>query len=112
MSKAYTGGCACGAIRYEVPGEPVFMNDCQCRHCQQRSGTGHGSYLTFTGKAQVRLTGEAAHWDVAGDSSNMKTHSFCPTCGAPIYLPPRPCPICSLCMRRALTIPADISRRR
>ena len=86
MTKAYTGGCACGAIRYEIPGEPVFMNDCQCRHCQQRSGTGHGSYLTFAGKAQVRLTGEAAHWEVAGDSGNMKTHSFCPTCGAPVYL--------------------------
>ena len=23
------------------------MNDCQCRDCQQTSGTGHGSYLTF-----------------------------------------------------------------
>ena len=26
MSQAYNGGCACGAIRYEITGEPVFMN--------------------------------------------------------------------------------------
>ena len=36
MSDAYTGGCACGAIRYEISAEPVFMNDCQCRDCQQQ----------------------------------------------------------------------------
>ena len=47
MSKAFTGGCACGAIRYEIPAEPLVMSDCQCRDCQRKSGTGHGSYLTF-----------------------------------------------------------------
>ena len=47
MSQAYTGGCACGAIRYTIDGEPVFMNDCQGRRCQRKSGTGHGSYLPF-----------------------------------------------------------------
>lgn len=31
MSEAYTGGCACGAIRYEISDEPLAMNDCQCR---------------------------------------------------------------------------------
>ena len=53
MSKAYTGGCACGAVRYEISGEPMFSNDCQCRDCQHKSGTGHGSYLTFA-VAQAR----------------------------------------------------------
>ena len=35
MSEAYTGGCACGAIRYEISGEPMVSNDCQCRDCQR-----------------------------------------------------------------------------
>ena len=47
MSKSYIGGCACGAIRYHISGEPVFSNDCQCRDCQHESGTGHGSHMTF-----------------------------------------------------------------
>ena len=47
MTQPYTGGCACGAIRYETPHAPVFQNHCQCRDCQRRSGTGHGSWLTF-----------------------------------------------------------------
>lgn len=85
MSDAYTGGCACGAIRYEITGEPVFMNHCQCRDCQHESGTAHASYLTFPA-AGVALTGVATHWEKAGDSGNIKTHAFCPTCGSPVYL--------------------------
>jgi hypothetical protein len=86
MTKAYTGGCACGAIRYETSSEPIVEIHCQCRDCQKRSGTGHGSYLTFPQRAQMTITGEAKNWRVAGDSGNEKVHAFCPTCGTPVYL--------------------------
>jgi hypothetical protein len=85
MDKPYTGGCACGAIRYEIFGEPVFSNECQCRDCQQESGTGHGSHLTFP-RAGVTVTGQARHWDMTADSGNVKTRAFCPDCGAPVYM--------------------------
>jgi hypothetical protein len=86
MSEAYTGGCACSAIRYEINDEPIFSNQCQCRDCQRKSGTGHGSYLTFPSRAQVKLSGKATNWDMVGDSGNVKTRGFCPTCGSPVYL--------------------------
>ena len=85
MSDAYIGGCACGAIRHEIPGEPLFMNHCQCRDCQRKSGTGHGSCLTFP-RAGMKLKGDATHWDMVGDSGNVKKRGFCPTCGSPVYL--------------------------
>lgn len=86
MSKPYTGGCACGRIRYEIPGEPVSMNHCQCRQCQQKSGTGHGSYLTFAIRSEVKLEGEATRWNVTGDLGTVKTRAFCPVCGSPVYM--------------------------
>jgi hypothetical protein len=86
MSEPYTGGCACGAVGYKIVGEPVFMSHCQCRDCQRKSGTGHGSYLTFPSRRGVTVTGKAAHWDMVGDSGNVKTRGFCPTCGSPVYL--------------------------
>jgi len=86
MSKSYAGGCACGAVRYDIAAEPVFSNHCQCRDCQRKSGTGHGSYLTFAGRAAVKLEGKATHWDMTGDSGNKKTRGFCPVCGSPVYL--------------------------
>lgn len=85
MSESYTGGCACGAIRYEIPGEPVVSNDCQCRDCQRESGTGHGSHLTFLSEG-VKLTGEGKHWDMVADTGNVKTRSFCAACGTPVYM--------------------------
>jgi len=86
MSRVFTGGCACGAIRYETSVEPIFQNHCQCTDCQKRSGTGHGSYLTFPQRAAMTISGEAKSWAVAGDSGNAKSHAFCPTCGTPVYL--------------------------
>jgi len=85
MSKPYTGGCACGAIRYEIAAEPVFSNECQCRQCQQVSGTGHGSYMSFIGKEAVRVEGRATQWTMTADSGKQKTRAFCPACGAPVY---------------------------
>ncbi|MDD1527195.1 aldehyde-activating protein [Bradyrhizobium sp. WBOS7] len=85
MDKPYTGGCACGAIRYSIPGEPLFSNHCQCRDCQRESGSGHGSYATFA-RAGVTLTGDAGHWDMVADNGNVKTRGFCPQCGVAVYM--------------------------
>lgn len=85
MGRPYTGGCACGAIRYEIEGEPVFRNDCQCLDCQRESGTGHGSHLSFS-RPGVTVTGEARFWAMTADSGNTKTRAFCPVCGAPVYM--------------------------
>ena len=85
MSEVYAGGCACGAIRYEISGEPVFQNHCQCRDCQRKSGTGHGSFLTFP-RVGAKIQGKASQWDFVADNGNVKTRSFCPTCGVPVYL--------------------------
>jgi len=86
MSKFYTGGCACGAVRYEARSEPVAQNHCQCRDCQRRSGTGHSSWLVFVGRADISLTGEPSNWSTNGDSGREKVHSFCPGCGSAVWL--------------------------
>lgn len=85
MDKPYTGGCACGTVRYSITSEPLFANHCQCRDCQRESGTGHGSYATFA-RAGVTVAGEAKTWDMVGDSGNVKRRAFCPTCGLAVYM--------------------------
>lgn len=85
-TNSYNGGCACGAIRYHTQSQPIFENHCQCLDCQKRSGTGHGSYLTFPRRADVTITGEVSTWRIVADSSNEKIHAFCPTCGTLVYL--------------------------
>jgi hypothetical protein len=84
MTQAFTGGCACGAIRYEIAAEPIMAGHCKCRACQRDSGTGHASHLMFP-KAAARILGEASRWDSRADSGNAVTRAFCPTCGAPVF---------------------------
>ncbi|GIL38158.1 GFA family protein [Roseiterribacter gracilis] len=85
MSAPYTGGCACGAVRYEVDAEPLAMVDCQCRQCQRDSGTGHQSHLAFP-KASARTQGTASLWESVGDGGTVKINGFCPTCGTTVFM--------------------------
>ena len=36
MTDIHLGGCACGAIRYQVLGAPVVATVCHCKFCQKR----------------------------------------------------------------------------
>ena len=79
-----TGGCHCGAVKYEISGDPVFTANCQCSDCQKFSGTGHSCNMAFP-EAQANITGELTEYTIKGASGQDITRGFCPTCGTPIY---------------------------
>ena len=35
----YEGGCECGAVRYRMTDDPIFVNCCHCRQCQKITGS-------------------------------------------------------------------------
>ncbi|GAA0002907.1 hypothetical protein BRDID11002_29080 [Bradyrhizobium diazoefficiens] len=71
------------AIRFW--GSPCSAITASAGTASGESGSGHGSYATFA-RAGVTVTGEAKHWDMVGDSGNVKTRGFCARCGLPVYL--------------------------
>jgi len=84
MKLPLTGGCACGAIRYETTAEPVVMFHCHCRDCQRASGGPFTSFVIVPAEAfrfsqgSVRLHDSPSH-------RGGKTHrGFCADCGSPI----------------------------
>jgi hypothetical protein len=81
MTAHYTGGCACGAIRYEVSAEPMMAGHCQCRDCQRMTGTGHASIVAFP-TAAVSITGTPRFHDAKADSGNVASRGFCANCGS------------------------------
>ena len=86
MAQTMTGGCACGAIRYECnPANPVFADHCYCRDCQRSSGTAMASLLFLAEAAFKVIKGEARYFETVGDSGKKISRGFCPNCGSPLF---------------------------
>ena len=79
----FTGGCLCGAVRYESSADPAMGGHCHCVDCRKSSGTGHCSHLV-TPEPGFRLTGALTSYERAADSGNMVTRSFCGVCGSAV----------------------------
>ncbi len=84
MAGTLTGGCLCGAVRYEISAEPMIVLKCHCLVCRKISGAGHSPFAAFPRDA-VSITGEVKGYDGLADSGAHTTHEFCPTCGAPLF---------------------------
>lgn len=80
----FTGGCLCGAVRYECAAEPAMAGICHCEDCRRSSGAGHSAHLAVT-EDKVKLTGPTSSYSKPADSGNMVTRHFCGTCGAPVF---------------------------
>ena len=81
-----TGGCLCGAVRYQSAGEPLYSLICHCRDCQRQSGSAHNAAMRVPA-AGFRVTkGEPKRYIKTADSGNTVARAFCPECGSPLFL--------------------------
>ena len=88
MSVPFTGGCHCGALRYECTAEPLNTVHCFCTDCQKLTTTQMSTNLLMA-RAAFRITkGTPATYRTKGDSGKHVTRSFCVTCGCPICSEP------------------------
>lgn len=72
----YTGGCQCGAVRYEVEASLDKPITCNCSRCQRL-----GSVLVFAPRANFRLlAGEDRLSEYLFNKKQIR-HLFCATCG-------------------------------
>ncbi|MBA3922769.1 MAG: GFA family protein [Nostocaceae cyanobacterium] len=84
MATSFTGGCMCGAIRYECSAEPISMGICHCRDCQRATGSAFAAALIML-RSAVTITGEVKYHGVTGDSGNLVKRGFCPHCGSRLF---------------------------
>ena len=84
MPSSFSGGCACGAIRYECSAEPLAMLNCHCRDCQRASGGGSSSVVAVPAAAFVLRRGEPRWFSVRGDAGHVARRGFCEECGSPV----------------------------
>ena len=80
---AFTGGCLCGAVRYEGT-DQLGGGHCHCLDCRRSSGTGHCSHMAVP-EGAFHITGDVRFYDAPADSGNIISRGFCPICGSAVY---------------------------
>jgi hypothetical protein len=78
-----TGGCNCGAVRYEVAAPLVKASYCHCKRCQRRSGAAasasahpaEGAFRIVAGEDRLRM------WQPEGGGEKW----FCGDCGSALF---------------------------
>ncbi|HEV7233954.1 MAG TPA: GFA family protein, partial [Sphingorhabdus sp.] len=76
----HQGGCHCGAVRYEVSGEPQHVALCHCTDCRKSAGAPMVAWAAFSEEEFTLLQGEPTTFN----SSGTAMRSFCPKCGTGI----------------------------
>ncbi|MEO1493089.1 MAG: GFA family protein [Pseudomonadota bacterium] len=76
----HTGGCLCGAIRFEAEAPALKPHTCSCTMCQRHTGALTVAWVEFP-KDAVRWTGPGGK-PATYRSSEDSSRAFCPTCGS------------------------------
>ena len=85
-----TGGCLCGAVRYEVTPPSLFHAHCHCAWCRRAHGA---AFVTWVGAAEARFRlvagADRLRWHA---STAQSRRGFCANCGTTLFFASALCP--------------------
>lgn len=70
-----TGGCLCGALRFEAEGDPLRVGLCHCMDCRKHHGALFHASAIYSEDAVI----------IHGQSRHYQKRHFCPRCGSSVY---------------------------
>jgi len=76
-----TGGCHCGAIRYEATGDPQHHALCHCIDCRKSAGAPMVGWAAWPEGAVKIVKGAPATYE----SSEHGRRQFCAACGTGLF---------------------------
>lgn len=82
-----TGGCQCGAVRYEVRAAPLALYACHCTDCQRQSSSAFGLSMPVP-RAALAVTGTTATYTRVNAAGRTVDGHFCAACGTRLYHAP------------------------
>jgi hypothetical protein len=78
----FTGGCSCGAIRYECTAQPIMMLKCHCRDCQRVTGGGFAAAVLVPAESFRVTRGQLRYHFTSSIARGKHKRGFCPECGS------------------------------
>ena len=83
-NKRFTGGCLCGAVRYEAHGAPTMMGVCYCGDCRKASGSGFIPFMGFAA-GDIRISGTTLRFASKAFRGGEAVRNSCPVCGSLVF---------------------------
>jgi hypothetical protein len=85
MDVPLEGGCTCGAVRYRLTSDPLFVHCCHCLNCQRQTGSAFViNVLIETDRVELR-GGEPQPVAVPRNGGEKQTIWRCPTCQIAVF---------------------------
>ena len=85
MNAEREGGCTCGAVRYRLASEPLFVHCCHCLNCQRQTGSAFViNVLIETDRLEV-LEGEPHAVSVPRSGDKKQKIWRCPKCQTALF---------------------------
>ncbi len=78
-----SGGCLCGAVRYEIRGDLAPIQVCHCGDCRKAQGSAFATNIPVAADRFRLTSGETSLR--AYESSPGKERVFCTACGSPLF---------------------------
>jgi hypothetical protein len=85
VSAAREGGCACGAVRYRLTSDPLFVHCCHCLNCQRQTGSAFVINLLIEAESVEVLAGAPQPVDVPRDDGSTQRIYRCPACQVAVF---------------------------
>jgi hypothetical protein len=79
------GRCACGAVRYRLHAEPLFVHCCHCLNCQRQTGSAFVINALIEKDRLELLSGEPVAVEVPRDDGSKQTIMRCPACQIAVW---------------------------
>lgn len=77
-----SGGCLCGAVRYELGAAPEWSHYCHCSRCRKATGSSFAANLFVPLEALRFTAGEERVRAFQPPEAERFTHAFCEACGS------------------------------
>jgi hypothetical protein len=85
MGVSLEGGCSCGAVRYRLASEAMFVHCCHCLNCQRQTGSAFVINLLIEADRLEVLAGDPQPVDVPRDDGSTQRIFRCPDCRIALF---------------------------
>jgi len=85
VSAQREGGCSCGAVRYRLTTDPLFVHCCHCLNCQRQTGSAFVVNLLIESDRVELVAGAPQTVDVPRDDGSKQKIYRCPECQVAVF---------------------------